>query len=80
MLSTPTKFLLTTLARPLIRHYFVPNQMAIGLENTVGADEIGYELHLGTNLDYIMHFIAKQLKHFEMTPLQSQCELERTKC
>ena len=46
--------------------------------HTVGADEIDYELHLGTKLDYIMYFNAKQLRHFEMTLLQSQCELERT--
>ena len=46
--------------------------------HTVGADEIDYELHLGTKLDYIMYFKAKQLRHSEMTLLQSQCELERT--
>ena len=46
--------------------------------HTVGADEIDYELHLGTKLDYIMHFNAKQLRHSEMTLLPSQCELERT--
>ena len=46
--------------------------------HTVGADEIDYELHLGTKLDYIMYFNAKQLRHSEMTLLQSQCELERT--
>ena len=46
--------------------------------HTVGADEIDYELHLGTKLDYIMYFNAKQLRHSEITLLQSQCELERT--
>ena len=45
---------------------------------SVGADEIDYELHLGTKLDYIMYFNTKQLRHSEMTLLQNQCELERT--
>ena len=45
---------------------------------SVGADEIDYELHLGTKLDYIMYFDTKQLRHSEMTLLQNQCELERT--
>ena len=38
---------------------------------SVGADEIEYELHLGTKLDYIMHFNTKQLRHSEMTLLQN---------
>ena len=46
--------------------------------HTVGAEEIVYELHLGTKFDYIMYFNAKQLRRSEMTHLQSQCELERT--
>ena len=46
--------------------------------HTVGTDEIDYELHLGAKLDYILYFNAKQLRHSEMTLLQSQCELERT--
>ena len=45
---------------------------------TVGADEIDYELHLGTKLDYIMYFNTKLLRHSETTLLQNQCELERT--
>ena len=45
---------------------------------SVGADEIDYDLHLGTKLDYIMYFNTKQLRHSEMTLLQNQCELERT--
>ena len=45
---------------------------------SVGADEIDYELHLGTKLDYIMYFNTKQLRHSEMTLLQNQCEFERT--
>ena len=45
---------------------------------SVGADEIDYELHLGTKLDYVMYFNTKQLRHSEMTLLQKQCELERT--
>ena len=44
----------------------------------VGADEIDYEWHLGTKLNYIMYFNTKQLRHSEMTLLQNQCELERT--
>ena len=44
---------------------------------SVGADEIDYELHLGTKLDYIMYFNTKQLRHSKMTLLQNQCELER---
>ena len=44
----------------------------------VGADEIDYELHLGTKLDYIMYFNIKQLRLSEMTLLQNQCKLERT--
>ena len=44
----------------------------------VGADEIDYELHLGTKLDYIMYLNNKQLRHSEMTLLQNQIELERT--
>ena len=44
----------------------------------VGGDEIDYELHLGTKLDYIMYFNTKQLRHSEMTLLQNQCKLERT--
>ena len=43
-----------------------------------GADEIDYELHLGTKLDYTLYFNTKQLKHSERTLLQNQCELERT--
>ena len=46
------------------------------LWRSVGADEIDYELHLGTKLDYIMYFNTKQLRHSEMTLLQNQCELE----
>ena len=42
------------------------------------ADEIDYELHLGTKLDYIIYFNTKHLRHSEMTLLQNQCELERT--
>ena len=45
---------------------------------SVGADEIDYELHLGTKLDYILYFNNKQLRHTEMTLLQNQCELERS--
>ena len=30
---------------------------------SVGADEIDYELHWGTKLDYIMYFNTKQLRH-----------------
>ena len=45
---------------------------------SVGADEIDYELHLGTILDYKMYFNTKQLRHSEMTLLQNQCELKRT--
>ena len=45
---------------------------------SVGADEIHYELHLGTKLDYIIYFNTKQLRHSEMTLFQNQCELERT--
>ena len=48
------------------------------LWRSVGTNEIDYELHLGTKLDYIMYFITKQLRHSEMTLLQNQCELERT--
>ena len=43
---------------------------------SVGADEIDYELHLGTKVDYILYFNSKQLRHSEMTLLQNQCELE----
>ena len=43
-----------------------------------GADEIDYELHLGTKLDYIKYFNSKQLRHLEMTLLQNQCDFERT--
>ena len=46
--------------------------------HTVGADEIDYEMHLGTKLDNIMYFNVKQLRHSEKTLLQSHCELERT--
>ena len=45
---------------------------------SVGADEIDYELHLGTKLGYLMYFNTKQLRHSEKTLLQHQCELERT--
>ena len=45
---------------------------------SAGADEIDYELHLGTNLDFIIYFNTKQLRNSEMTLLQNQCELERT--
>ena len=45
---------------------------------SVGANEIDYELHLGTKLDYIMYFNTKQTRHSKMTLLQNQCELERT--
>ena len=34
---------------------------------SVGADEIDYEMHLGTKLDYIKYFNTKQLRHSEMT-------------
>ena len=46
--------------------------------HSVGADEIDYELHLGTKLDCIMYFNTKQLRHSEVMLLQNQCELERT--
>ena len=36
---------------------------------SVGADEIDYELHLGTKFAFIMNFNTKQLRHSEMTPL-----------
>ena len=45
---------------------------------SVGTNEIDYELHLGTKLDYRMYFNTKQLRHSEMTLLKKQCELERT--
>ena len=45
---------------------------------SVGADEIDYELHLGTKLDYTMYFNTKQQRRSEMTLLKNQCELERT--
>ena len=45
---------------------------------SAGADEIDYDLHLGTKLDYILYFNTKQLRESEMTLLQNQCELERT--
>ena len=44
----------------------------------VGSDEIDYELHLGTKLEYIMCFNTKLLRHSEMTLLQNQGQLERT--
>ena len=45
---------------------------------SVGAEEIDYELHLGTKLHFIMYFNSKQLKHSEKTLLPNQGELERT--
>ena len=48
------------------------------LWRSVSSDEIDYELHLGTKMDYIMYFNTKQLRHSERTLLQNQCELERT--
>ena len=45
----------------------------------VGTDEIVYELHLGAKLENILYFNAKQLRHSELTLLQNQGELERTK-
>ena len=45
---------------------------------SVGADEIDYELDLGTKLDYIKYFNTKQPRHSEMTLLQNQCALEPT--
>ena len=58
------------------------NGHSVGAQHwhTVDSDEIDYELHLGSNLDYIMYFNAKQLRHSEMTLLQNQCELEQSKC
>ena len=44
----------------------------------LGANEIEYELHLGTKLDFLTYFNTKQLRHSEVTLLQNQCELERT--
>ena len=41
---------------------------------TLCADEIDYELYLGTELDYTMYFNSKQLRHSEVTLLQNQCE------
>ena len=43
---------------------------------SVGVDEIDHELHLGTKMDFIMCFKTKQLRHSEMTLLQSQCEID----
>ena len=43
----------------------------------VGADEIDYELHLGTKLDYNV-FQHQTMRLSEMTLLQNQCKLERT--
>ena len=45
---------------------------------TVGADEIVYDLHLGTKLDHKMYLNNNQLRNSEMTLLQNQYELERT--
>ena len=45
---------------------------------SVSADEIDYELHLRTKLDFIVYFNTKQLRHSEMTLFQNQCQLERT--
>ena len=45
---------------------------------SVGADEIDYELHLGTKLVFIMYLNIKLRRHSELTLFQNQCELERT--
>ena len=47
---------------------------------TIGADDIDCELHLGTKLDYMMYFKSKQLRHSEMTLLQSHANLNKRKC
>ena len=44
----------------------------------VGADAVDCEFHLGTQLDFIMSFNTKHLRHSEKTLLQTQWELERT--
>ena len=56
------------------------NGRSIGAQpwRSVAADEIDYELHLGTKLYYIMYFNTEQLRHSKMTSLQNHCELERT--
>ena len=54
------------------------NWVAAQAWRSVGADEIDYELHLGTKLDFIMRFDSKQLRPSKMTLLQNQCEIERT--
>ena len=45
---------------------------------SVGAEEIDYEVQLGTKLDDVIYFNSKQLRHSEVSLLQNQCELERT--
>ena len=58
--------------------YSKSNGQWIGAQlwHTVGADEIDYEVHLGSKLDSTMYFNAKQLRHSEMEVLQSQCEFK----
>ena len=45
---------------------------------TLCADEIDYALNLGTKLEFIRYFNAKQLGHSETTLLQNQCGHRRT--
>ena len=45
---------------------------------TISTDEVDYELHLETKLNFLLYFITRQLTHSEMTLLQSQGELEHT--
>ena len=56
------------------------NDLWVGAQpwHTVGADEIDHELHLGTKLDFIMYFNAKQSRRYEIGLVRGQCELERT--
>ena len=48
------------------------------LWRSVGADEVDYEWHLGTNLDCILSFSTKQRRHSEKTLWKNQGELQRT--
>ena len=44
---------------------------------TWGEDETDYELHLGTNWDYLPYLNANQLSPLRMTLSQNHCKRER---